>query len=267
MVYKNIHNDNIRAETLTSLTDIKYLSFENCTFYNVFHHIYNLTNLETLQLINCDIAKDVKQNESITLRINDEITDDIVKLVNLNSLIINTNSKVRISKRVFEMNLRTIILSRHIVVPDDAIYYNLMNYESFFINDSNKDDNNIYAIQPSKYYQNKDTMLIIINTINEDFNIEIPEHITKINVIFTSEKFYNQNVQKIFDSLPMTLLEIKIINPNNALTLTNLPPVLEKIYFVWTQYTKGWRLQNKKKIFNKIISNSKMPFSTEVIIQ
>jgi hypothetical protein len=267
MGYKNIHNANIQEETLTSLTDILYLSFENCTFYNVFHHIYNLTNLISLQLINCDIAKDVKQNELITLRINDDITDDIIKLVHLKSLTISTNSTVHISKRVFEMNLTTIILSKNIIIPDDVIYYNLMNYESFYINDSTRTDDYIYGIQTSKYYQNKDMMLIIIKTNTEDIDIDIPEYITKINVIFTSEQYYNYHIQNIFDNLPMRLLELKIINPNRNLTLTNMPPMLEKIYFLWTQYTRGWRLKNKIRIFDNIISNSKLPLSTEIIIQ
>jgi hypothetical protein len=48
MKFKSISNENITVDIITSLQEIKYLQFINCKFYNVFHHMYNLTALISL---------------------------------------------------------------------------------------------------------------------------------------------------------------------------------------------------------------------------
>ena len=262
--YKIIHNQLIKVEMLQNLTNITYLTFENCTFYNVFHHIYDLTKLKTLRLINCSISRDKELDEIINMLPCVDITDSIIKLVNLKELIINTQYPINISKKLFEMNLTSIAIGENIITSVDVCYYNLMNYNSFYINYLKKNKKTNRPDTKSIQYQHENTMLITINSTNDNI-INIPEHITKLNIIFTSHNISNEYSQSLFDNLPTNLLELKIINPNHELSLTNLPSTLEKIYFFWTLYTKNWLNDMRTKIFDKIISNSKIPFSTELI--
>ncbi len=138
-----------------------------------------------------------------------------------------------------------------------------MNYSTFYINYINKQDkSNTYNI-PDTSYQYENTMLIIITPKHK--NIDIPAHIIKLNIMFTSQNMYDDNIQNIFDNLPIELTELKIINCNHEVILTNLPTGLDKLYFLWTQQTRGWVSDKRNKMFNEIISNSKIPYGTEVI--
>ena len=254
MTFKSISNENITVDIITSLQEINYLQFINCKFYNVFHHMYNLTSIISLQLTDCDILKDEKTN------FGEDITDSIANLQSLKAFSANTQTPIKISKKIFEMNLQCISLGQNIIIPTDVIYYNLMNYSTFYINYVNKHEkSNTYDI-PDASYQYENTMLIIITHHHK--NIDIPAHITKLNIMFTSQNIYDDDIQNMFDNLPKELTELKIINCNHEVTLTNLPTGLDKLYFLWTQNTRGYVSEKRNKMYNEIISNSKIPFGT-----
>ena len=159
MEFKTISNENITMDMITSLQEINYLQFSNCKFYNVFHHIYNLTNLVSLELRDCDITKD-----DVAGVIGEDITDSIANLQSLKAFSANTQTPIKISKKIFEMNLQCISLGQNIIIPNDVIYYNLMNYSTFYINYVNKQEkSNTYDI-PDTSYQYENTMFSDLTT-------------------------------------------------------------------------------------------------------
>lgn len=263
MNFKTISNENITVDTITRLQSINYLQFINCKFYNVFHHIYNLTNLISLELRDCDIAKNGKTNYGSTILVCEDITDSIANLKALKTIMVNTKSSINISSKLFEMNLSSISLGTKIIIPNDVIYYNLMNYSTFYINYVKRyEKTNTYDI-PDAIYQYENTMLLIITPKHNIINI--PAHITKLNIMLTSQNIYNGIIQTMFDNLPTELTELKIVNCSHDIHLTNLPTTLKKLYFVWTINMRGYVKDKRNKIYNKIISNSKIPFDTELI--
>ena len=116
-------NSVIYLDMLTSNNNLKYLSFYDCSFYDMFHHIYNMTNLVYLNITKCKIFNSLNQTS--------KITDDIVNLTNLTSLYID--SIVEISSKIFTMKLKDLSISNLILLPPDCIYSNLENYDAFNI--------------------------------------------------------------------------------------------------------------------------------------
>ena len=256
MEYETISNKKITVDMMTGLQSINCLRFISCNFYNAFHHIYNLTNLTSLELNNCVFMKIDEINNSIHMYEREEVTDSIAKLINLKVFIISAETGINVSKKIFEMNLTCLILGTNVTVPNDVIYYNLMNYSSLYIDDKNINKKSNNALN------HDDTQLNIICTSD---NICISKHIKKLNIIFMTPYIYDNNIQNMFDNLPNELIELKITNCHHEGKLRNLPPSMNKLCFLWTMQSKG-QVGNKIKYkYDQIISNLKIPFGTELI--